>query len=158
MPAEKVAPDETLRLYAVLRGDLIMSEGKSNAQAGHAYVDTLLSSLSHGNTELRANAEGYASLRPGTKVCLDGGSEDRLELLASKLDAAGIPYVRIIDQDHIEPPHFDGSPVLTAIGAGPFTRRDTPKCLRRLPMWTGGARGAAQSFDHRKTKENFDEQ
>lgn len=123
-----------------------MSEGKSNAQAGHAYVDALLLSLSHDNPDIRAAAERYAALTPGTKVCLDGGSLERLEQLSAELELAGIPHVRIIDEGHVEPPHFDGSPILTAIGVGPLTRSDAPKCLRRLPMWTGGARMAAQSL------------
>jgi PTH2 family peptidyl-tRNA hydrolase len=123
-----------------------MSEGKSNAQAGHAYVDALLLSLYHDNPDIRATAQSYAALNPGTKVCLDGGSLERLEQLSAALERAGIPHVRIIDEGHIEPPHFDGSPVLTAIGVGPLSRSDTPKCLRRLPMWKGGARVAAQSL------------
>lgn len=129
-----------MRLYAILRGDLQMSEGKSNAQAGHAYVDALLLSLSHDNPEIRAAGESYAALTPGTKVCLDGGSAERLERLSSILQDAGIPHVRIIDRDHVELPDFDGSPVLTAIGVGPLTRSATPKFLRRLSMWKGGAR------------------
>lgn len=126
-----------------------MSEGKSNAQAGHAYVDALLLSLSHDNLVFRAAAERYAALTPGTKICLDGGSLERLEHLSAEFELAGIPYVRIIDEGHVEPPHFDGSPVLTAIGVGPFTRSDAPKCLRRLRMWTGGARMAAQSISRK---------
>ncbi|MBW3243240.1 peptidyl-tRNA hydrolase [Epibacterium sp. DP7N7-1] len=129
-----------------------MSEGKSNAQAGHAYVDSLLLSLSHENTDIRAAAERYAALTPGTKICLDGGSLERLEQLSYELDLAGIPHVRIIDQGHVEPPHFDGSPVLTAIGVGPLTRSVAPKCLRRIHMWTGGARKAAQSLSEKTTQ------
>lgn len=121
-----------------------MSEGKANAQSGHAYVDALLLSLSHNNPDIRAAAERYAALTPGTKICLDGGSLERLEQLSVELELAGIPHVRIIDQGHVEPPQFDGSPVLTAIGVGPVSRSDAPKCLRRLPMWSGGARIAAQ--------------
>ncbi|ETX13341.1 hypothetical protein OCH239_10890 [Roseivivax halodurans JCM 10272] len=130
-----------MRLYAVLRGDLIMSEGKSNAQAGHAYVDALLLSLTDPDPEIRARAEAYAALRPGTKICLDGGGHARLERLADRFEATGIPCARIVDQGHVEPPHFDGSPVLTALGVGPFLKSDTPRALRRLSMWRGGARG-----------------
>jgi PTH2 family peptidyl-tRNA hydrolase len=127
-----------------------MSEGKSNAQAGHAYVDALLLSLSQNDPQIRARAEAYAALRPGTKVCLDGGSVAELERLADRLDAAGIPYARIIDRDHVEPPHFDGSPVLTAIGLGPFPKSETPRALRRLSMWRGGARARAESLSQKQ--------
>ena len=34
--------DPTLRLYAIVRGDLGMSVGKTVAQAGHAYVGAIL--------------------------------------------------------------------------------------------------------------------
>lgn len=124
-----------------------MTEGKANAQSGHAYVDALLHSLSHPDDEIRARAEAYARLRPGTKISLDGGSAADFDLLIAKLRAQGVPHVVIVDRDHVEPPHFDGSPIVTAIGLGPFTRRDTPKCLR-LPKWDGGARTRAASSHH----------
>lgn len=80
----------------------------------------------------------YRSLRPGTKLTLDGGSADDLLRLADVLDASGAPFTLVYDQGHVEPPHFDGSPILTALGAGPFPRGEEPKPLRRLPLWSGG--------------------
>jgi PTH2 family peptidyl-tRNA hydrolase len=117
-----------------------MSEGKANAQAGHAYVDALLSSLNHFDEDIRSQAAAYASLRPGTKICLDGGSIDNFDRLSAALQARGIPHVTITDSGHIEPPHFDGSPVVTAIGIGPINRKQAPKIMKRLPLWSGGAR------------------
>ncbi|MCE6959376.1 hypothetical protein LAZ40_09960 [Cereibacter sphaeroides] len=130
-----------LRLYAVLRGDVQMSEGKSNAQAGHAYCDALLHSLSHPDPDIRTSAASYAALKPGTKICLDGGSIDAMHRLMDDLAAAGIPFIQITDQDHVELPDFDGSPILTAIGIGPHHVKDQPRFLRRLARWTGGKRG-----------------
>lgn len=124
----------SLRLYAVLRGDVIMSEGKANAQAGHAYVDTLLLNL------MSSVGQAYCGLKPGTKICLDGGSFSSLLRLMARLDDANIPYVRIVDRDHVELPDFDGSDVLTAIGIGPLHRDDTPTFLKRLALWKGGKR------------------
>lgn len=117
-----------------------MSEGKANAQAGHAYVDALVNSLHHPDQSLRAIGLSYAGLRPGTKICLDGGSLFCLKALISRLEYSGIPHSVIIDQDHVELPDFDGSPVMTAIGLGPFHKSDTPKFIRNLPMWKGGVR------------------
>lgn len=122
-----------------------MSEGKANAQAGHAYVDALLNSLNHPDESTRALAAAYASLRPGTKICLDGGSIDDFGRLSAALKARGIPHVTITDSGHVEPPHFDGSPVVTAIGIGPLNRKQAPKILKRLPLWSGGAR--VRAFD-----------
>jgi len=127
-------------MYSVLRGDLIMSEGKANAQAGHAYVGALLSSLNHQSSEVSSRARAYAELCPGTKICLDGGSEPRFLALAERLRVEGIPHTVITDNGHVELPHFDGSPMVTAIGIGPILRDVTPKFLRRLSLWTGGAR------------------
>lgn len=111
-----------------------MSDGKAHAQSGHAYTDTLLNALSHGDPRAKA----YAALRPGTKVCLDGGSHAEMLRLLDRLAATSLPYVSIIDSGHVEPPDFDGSPVLTAIGVGPVRRAEAPPFLKRLPLW--GAR------------------
>lgn len=132
--------EEELKLYSVLRGDLIMSEGKANAQSGHAYVDALLQSLHHENPLIQARARIYAADRPGTKICLDGGALPHLEALAAELAAAGIPHIQITDRNHVELPDFDGSPIVTALGIGPLPSNLRPKALRRLKLWAGGAR------------------
>nr|WP_290428725.1 peptidyl-tRNA hydrolase [Defluviimonas salinarum] len=132
-----------MRLYAVLRGDLLMSEGKANAQAGHAYIDALLLSLHSDDPAWRDRAAAYAALKPGTKVCLDGGSEEDLLRLAADLGARGIPHSLIVDRDHVELPDFDGGPVLTAIGIAPLARGQAPRLLRRLALWRGGKRARA---------------
>lgn len=109
-----------------------MSPGKAAAQAGHAWVDTL---LLHPAAPHHA---AYRALRPGTKLVLDGGSESALLRLVDRLDRAAVPFTLIHDQDHVEPPDFDGSRILTALGAGPFPKGGEPSCLRRLPLWRGG--------------------
>lgn len=142
--------DEELKLYAILRGDLIMSEGKANAQAGHAYVDALLHSLHHEDPLIQARARSYAAACPGTKICLDGGALPHLEALAADLAAAGIPHIQITDRNHVELPDFDGSPIVTALGIGPLPSNLRPKALRRLKLWAGGARlrGKAPSLQN----------
>lgn len=132
----------------MLRGDLVMSEGKANAQAGHAYVNALLHALSSNDPDHREAAMAYAGLCPGTKVCLDGGSGADLDRLGEACTDLAIPHIRIYDQDHVEPPHFDGSRILTAMGIGPIPRDLAPKILRRLRLWAGGARTNASLITH----------
>lgn len=109
-----------------------MSPGKAAAQAGHAWVDVLLSHPDWPHTA------PYARLRPGTKLTLDGGCADSLLRMAERLDIAGLPHSLIYDESHVEPPHFDGSRILTALGVGPFPKGEEPRLLRRLPLWRGG--------------------
>lgn len=109
-----------------------MSFGKAAAQAGHAWTDHL---LDHSDDPWN---RAYRQLRPGTKIMLDGGSERGLLRLADSLSACGYPTTLIRDRDHVEPPDFDGSEILTALGVGPFPRGSEPACLRRLPLWRGG--------------------
>jgi peptidyl-tRNA hydrolase len=105
-----------------------MSSGKENAQSGHAYVAAVLGSLG------TPDGDAYAALKPGTKICLNGGSLASMEKLMERLADAGIPFHPIIDRDHVELPDFDGSPILTAIGLGPFDRDHTPPLLRKLKL------------------------
>ena len=109
-----------------------MSPGKAAAQAGHAWLDTLLLNPD------APYASAYRDLRPGTKVTLDGGDAAAMLRLADALAREGAPFSLIHDQGHIEPPHFDGSLVLTALGAGPFAKGSEPRALRKLPLWRGG--------------------
>lgn len=109
-----------------------MSPGKAAAQAGHAWVDAL---IAHPDTPHNA---AYRALRPGTKLTLDGGCERSLLRLAESLAREGVAHSLIYDQDHVEPPHFDGSRILTALGVGPFPRGEEPRVIKRLPLWRGG--------------------
>jgi len=112
-----------------------MPNGKDVSQAGHAYVDALLLSLKSDDGDTRAQANAYAALRPGTKVCLNGNTEAQLLMLEERLRAAGLPVVRIVDQGHICLPDFDGSPILTALGVGPITRAQTPSFFKKLKLY-----------------------
>lgn len=114
-----------------------MSDGKTIAQAGHAYLDAILKVSPSGYPDYQTARESYLALSPGTKITLDGGSEAHMRLLIERLALTGIPHIPIIDEHHVELPDFDGSPVLTAIGIGPLFRRHAPGYLRRLPLWKG---------------------
>ena len=108
-----------------------MSSGKAIAQAGHAYTDALISSL------YTDRGRAYAALRPGTKICLDGGSHENLMRLAGRLDAVGLSFSLITDHGHVELPHFDGGDVVTAIGIGPLYKTESPSFLKKFKLWTG---------------------
>jgi len=116
-----------------------MSSGKAIAQAGHAYLDAMLASLAVKDPK----ADAYASLHPGTKITLDGGSEADLLRLRDKLAARGIPHALIVDSGHVEMPDFDGSPTITALGVGPLTRSEARKLLSKWRLWGAPRKGGA---------------
>lgn len=110
--------DNTLRLYAIVRGDLQMTNGKCAAQAGHAYVNSLLESL-------KKNPNIIQEYQPdglGTKVCLVAKNEQEIRFAHYRAKELKLPCSLIIDSGHIMPPHFDGNPIVTALGIGPCTR------------------------------------
>jgi hypothetical protein len=57
--------------------------------------------------------------------------------LHDDLTRAGIHSSLIIDREHVEPPHFDGSPILTALGVGPLSRDQAKPFLSRFRLWRG---------------------
>lgn len=124
---------DVLRLYAIVRTDIPMSSGKAMAQAGHAYVDALMSGIASGHPDSIA----YASERPGTKITLAADIETIIAM-ARTLEAHSIPHALIVDSGHIEPPAFDGKPIVTALGVGPLLTARSRKLMRRLPLWKGG--------------------
>lgn len=92
-----------------------MPSGKLAAQAGHAYLNSYLASL----TSRPEIAVDYQRDGIGTKVCLEASNEFRLLRAYEEAQRAGIPCALIIDQHHILPPHFTGDPIITALGLGP---------------------------------------
>lgn len=122
--------DETLRLYAVVRGDLEMPPGKTASQAGHAFLDAFLTSQS-ARPEIAAS---YAADPPGTKVVLT--ARDLPDLLGLQADChrLGIPCALVTDSGHVLPPHFTGDPIVTALGFGPVTRREIGRITRRFAL------------------------
>ncbi len=109
--------DTTLRLYAIVRSDLEMPAGKLAAQAGHAFLETFLVADEETAKEYRADGVG-------TKITLQARSLDDLLWAQYHCERRGIPCVLIVDEGHVMLPHFDGSPVVTALGIGPIRRED----------------------------------
>lgn len=107
-----------------------MPPGKLAAQAGHAFLESFLVS-SRLTPEL---ASIYAADPPGTKVTLCARSLQDLEEAYQRALFLKIPCALITDSGHILPPHFDGSPVITALGLGPATRSEVRTITRRFAL------------------------
>jgi peptidyl-tRNA hydrolase len=127
---EEGRDDPTLRLYAIVRGDLFMPPGKLAAQAGHAFLDAYLASLD----ARPACAHAYRADGHGTKIALRAHSLDDLLSAESMARRAGIPAALVTDSGHILPPHFDGSPIVTALGLGPAKRSEVRRITRRFAL------------------------
>ncbi|RYD72598.1 MAG: peptidyl-tRNA hydrolase [Verrucomicrobiaceae bacterium] len=107
-----------------------MSPGKTAAQAGHAYLNTYLKAL----VDRPEEAAAYQADGLGTKVCLRATSEYKLMRAYEDAMAAGLPCSLIIDQHHVLPPHFDGSPIITALGIGPARRDEVRQITKRFSL------------------------
>ena len=127
---DQVAADPTLRIYAILRGDLKMPAGKAAAQAGHAFLDSY-ETARHMRPAL---CEDYMADGHGTKVVLVAPSYGALEEAMEVAAELGLPYALITDSGHILPPHFDGSPIVTALGIGPALRHEVALITNRFEL------------------------
>lgn len=109
-----------------------MPSGKLAAQAGHAYLNSYLASL----TSRPEIAAAYQRDGVGTKVCLEASNEFRLLRAYEEAQRAGIPCALIIDQHHILPPHFTGDPIITALGIGPARKGEIHPIVKRFSLLT----------------------
>lgn len=107
-----------------------MSPGKMAAQTGHAFLDAFeqCRKIDPGR------AAEYKSGRHGTKIVLSAKNEEQIRLLCEQATFAGLPCALIIDEHHIMPPHFDGSPIVTALGIGPCTRSEIHHLTKRFQL------------------------
>lgn len=120
----------------MVRGDLDMPPGKLAAQAGHAFVETLKEAQANYDNG-SANGESYnryRAERPGTKVVLLARNIYELERARDECAMLGIPHALVVDSGHVLPPHFDGNPIVTALGFGPATRSEVGRITRRLAL------------------------
>ena len=122
--------DQTLRMYAILRGDLQMTPGKSSSQLGHAFK-LLTKNIIEDDPQ---TASEYFSDGVGTNVCLKAKNLNSIERAYQEAISAGLPCDLIIDQGHIMPPHFTGEPIITALGIGPCRRSDIEHITKRFSL------------------------
>lgn len=116
-------------MYAVVRRDLDMSIGKLSAQSGHAYTASLFDCIA----KHPLDAERYRlGINAGTKVTLYCRNEREILDLEEACRIADTPHALFTDEGHVMLPHFDGSPVVTALGIGPIRRADAKRLVRKL--------------------------
>ncbi len=109
--------DTTLRLYAVVRSDLDMPPGKLAAQAGHAFLESFMKA----DVCVRS---AYRDKGLGTKITLQVSNLTDLLHLHQTCIIYNVPCKLIKDYGHVMLPHFDGTPVYTALGIGPILKSD----------------------------------
>ncbi len=106
-----------------------MPIGKLAAQAGHAYTDTLYQA--HDTDPKRYHAYRIDGTG-GSKVTLKAKNESKLIQAYNDCIALGLPCAIIVDREHILPPHFDGSPIITALGIGPCTKDEVKQVTKKF--------------------------
>jgi peptidyl-tRNA hydrolase len=116
-----------LNLYAIYRADLEMPAGKLAAQCGHAYLNAYEEALKL-RPDITAQYKGSGN---GTKICMYAKNLDQLLRAYREAKAANIPCSLIIDRGHILAPHFDGQPIITALGIGPAYRDEIQDITKR---------------------------
>lgn len=122
--------DQTLRMYAIMRGDLKMSPGKLASQAGHAFVDAYDACLQRSPHRAREYiADGH-----GTKVVLSADTAEKILEIYDAVKVLGIPCALIVDSGHIMPPYFDGNPIVTAVGIGPVRRDEIQQITNQFDL------------------------
>lgn len=124
-----VADADHLYQYAIIPSSLEMPPGKLSAQAGHAYGDSL-------HVAERMDPERVSRYRNaaygGSKVTLKAKNQHQLINAFHKARQLGIPCALVIDRHHILPPHFDGSPIVTALGIGPCTKAECREVTKKF--------------------------
>lgn len=106
-----------------------MPIGKLSSQAGHAYGDAL-AIASDNYPELYKNYRNHEL--GGSKVTLKAKNENQLIQAYNQALEAGIPCAIVVDREHILPPHFNGQPIITALGIGPCTKEQVKHITKKF--------------------------
>lgn len=124
----------------VMRKDLGMRKGKMIAQGSHASLGSLLKMArreeSGSGVKIEFNFPADSVLDKWlngvfTKVCVYVESEQDLEEIKAKCEAAGIPNSLILDAGLTE---FHGVPTKTCLGIGPWWSSEIDKITGSLPL------------------------
>lgn len=103
-----------------------MTTGKAASQAGHAFLDSFLKASTEQISAYLADG--------GTKVVLAVPDEKALCDIYYRARIAGLPCAIVVESEHVMPPSFDGSPVVTAVGIGPCSKSEARKITRGLRL------------------------
>lgn len=121
---------EPLKMYAIYRVDLEMPPGKLAAQCGHAYTLAYEAAIDKDPSI----GQAYKGTGNGTKIAMYAKNEGQLLRAYREMLELDIPCALIIDRGHVLPPHFDGEPIITALGIGPTHRAAIEKTLKRYTL------------------------
>jgi peptidyl-tRNA hydrolase len=111
-----------------------MDLGKAAAQACHAARLSLLRFLQHHPDRA---AEFLAKNSAGTVVVLDAPCLRDLDYVAVLASRHDLPWALFVDSGHVLPPHFDRSPIPTALAIGPADKRRIKPLVRRYSCLKG---------------------
>lgn len=103
-----------------------MTPGKAASQACHAILDASLKASKEIVDAYQADG--------GTKVVLVAKDEIALRQLYAKAFERGLPCALVIESNHVMPPVFDGTPIVTALGIGPVPRCQVKGITGRLRL------------------------
>jgi peptidyl-tRNA hydrolase len=104
-----------------------MTPGKIASQAGHAYLDSLLSA-SQLDPQI---VSSYRQDSHGIKVCLKAKNLYALERACEEVKALGVPCALITDLGYTQ---FEGRPTITALGIGPVRRSVIDVVTKRFQL------------------------
>lgn len=119
-----------LNMYAIYRADLEMPAPKLSAQTGHAFINA----WDKAKIERPEIASQYKGTGNGTKILMYAKNLNQLIRAYRECQEAKIPCDLIIDRGHIMLPHFDGKPIITALGIGPAYRDEIAHITKRYTM------------------------
>lgn len=119
-----------LNMYAIFRADLEMSPGKLTAQGGHAF-DITHDKAKFLRPEITSQYRGTGN---GTKICMYAKNLHQLIRAYRDCIQLNIPCELIIDRGHILLPHFDGNPIITALGIGPAYKEEMINITKRYTL------------------------
>lgn len=121
------ADHRPFNMYAIYRADLEMPPGKMAAQCGHAFQGALAAAR-----KLEPSIDSlYTGTGEGTKIILYARNLGQLLRAYRECTAAEFPCHLVIDRRHLLPPHFDGKPIITALGIGPVYRDQLQHIAKR---------------------------
>lgn len=116
-------------MYALVRTDLGMEEGKIASQAGHAFLGAYLQCQ---DPKVLVDYHRDFPKSPGTKVCLQVPNLVELHRIANAAREAGLPTYIVVDSGC--PNFFDGQPTVTALGIGPCRRDQIQHITKKLKL------------------------
>ena len=117
-------------MYAVVRNDLGMAQGKACSQIAHAFVGAFTNALQQAPESIQAYHNEFPR-SPGTKICLQANLA-QITRLIEELSFTPIPHHIVYDSGCAN--FFNGERTLTALGLGPVTNSEAPRFLKRLKL------------------------